>query len=678
MGGFSPPPRPASRGTPPPVEEGTGGGGEKTKQQTNNSDPVSEVYTSPLMSQVFLNTLAPVLKKIEDTHVPVRREKIIAAYEAAKQFYEGQMHWSGLTLLEHCLEVLDALLPFEPDEDTIVACLLHHTLKTRAISLPELEERFGANVRMLISGVHLLSHVTMENRRNSIEDLRLMLLSVSDDARIVLVILCDRCAVLKHIQDLPLDERRRIAQDILNLFAPVAARLGIHSLKQRLERDAFPIVYPADAERIAEQLEQFHARHGRFLDMAAKELEQALAEQKIKASVKGREKHPYSIFMKMKAKSLTHIDRIHDLFALRVVVSSVDECYQTLGVLHRMGRPVTNRFKDFIAFPKPNGYQSLHTTLVRLPGVPESLFTEVQVRTESMDREAEFGIAAHWSYKEGGSAEQAANRVQLHNVLAAQHSVEGEESTSSVLADHIFVLTPKGDIVELPEGATPLDFAFQIHTDLGLAFKAARVNGSIVSLDHELENGDVVEIMRHRTPKPSPEWMQLVKMASSRTRLKRYLYSLHRDTYMARGRDLINAELKKRRLSPLDADYSLLRVVDGKILTFADREDVLMKIGQGSEKAASLLPRLLLVKSQTVIAPEKKRVRLQRKDSIVEMPGGVQMPMRFAGCCKPQAAEHKPIVGYITRSGVTIHLVACRFMKNANADRSVSVKWRVE
>src|SRR3989338_4798062 len=616
--------------------------------------------------------LAPILKKMEEMKVSFDRDRIHRALRIAEQLYGNEKHWTGQTLLKHVMEVLEILLPFSPDEDTIVACLLHHVLKTRTMTLPELEASFGPHVRSLVSGVHLLSHVTLENRRNSIEDLRLILLSVSDDARVVLVILCDRCAVLDHIQRLPIEERRRVAHDVLNLFAPVAARLGIHSLKQRLEGKSFPIVYPSDAERISEQLAQVHERYGVFLDRAAAELQRALAEQGIAAIVKGREKHPYSIFMKMKAKSLSHIDRLQDLFALRVIVKSVDECYQTLGALHRLARPVTNRFKDFIAFPKPNGYQSLHTTLVRLPGFPETLFAEVQVRTESMDREAEFGIAAHWSYKEGGSAEQVIHRVQLHKVLANQQSLEDEASTSS-FADHIFVLTPKGDIVELPEGATPLDFAFQIHTDLGLSFRAARVNGGIVPLDYELENGDVVEVMKTRTPQPSPEWMQLVKMASSRTRLKRYLYSLNRDVYIARGKELVNAELTKIKHTLLDSEYSLLKVLDDHELTVDQREDVLMKVGQGSEKVGTILPRLKLAKAPPA-APRVSRMR--KSDVTVEMEGNVQMPIRFAGCCKPQESDRKGIVGYINRAGVNIHLSSCRFMKNVNPGRKVAVKWR--
>jgi GTP pyrophosphokinase len=340
-----------------------------------------------------------------------------------------------------------------------------------------------------------------------------------------------------------------------------------------------------------------------------------------------------------------------------------------------MGRPVANRFKDHIAFPKPNGYQSLHTTMARLPGVPEGVFIEVQVRTEEMHREAEYGIAAHWSYKEGGTTQQVAQRVQLNRVLAHQHLIDGES-----LADHMFVLTPRGDVIELPEGATPLDFAFQIHTDLGLSFRAARVNGSIVPLDHELENGDLVEIIRHKTPKPSPEWIQLLKLASARTRLKRYFYTQDRGYYVARGRSLVNTELLKRTLPILGPDLSLLKLYDDRALSVEEREDLLVKIGQGAERASALLPHLGTLRgrefSRTAQVPHRVR-RLQRKDVLIEMEGGLQMPMRFAKCCMPQEERGQPIVGVITRSGqVTIHREKCHMRKNANPERQISVWWR--
>lgn len=625
----------------------------------------------------WASSIAGLLQTMDPARLP-DSEKLRCTLERAEELYADRKHWTGVSLLEHTLGVLQALLPFQPDEETVNACLLQHALKTRRIGLPELEEEFGQNVRALVSSVHLLSHVTMRNRKSSIDDLRLMLLSVSDDVRVLLIILCDRCYVLEHLSDAPAAERRRICRDVLSLFAPVAARLGIHTLKQRLESLAFPFVYPLDARWIEEQLDAVHARYGFFLETAASSLAAALREQGIVASVQGREKLAYSIFTKMKSKTLSHVESLPDLFALRVVVDTEEDCYRVLGLLHRMGRPLANRFKDYISFPKPNGYQSLHTTVALLPGVPEGVFTEVQIRTHSMHREAEYGIAAHWSYKHGGKAQRSVQKVQIQQVLTGQQSVETRDAESA-LADHIFVLTPKGDIVELPEGATPLDFAFQIHTDLGLTFRAARVNGSIVSLDYELENGDVVEVLSHRVPQPSPEWLQMVKMASSRSRLKRYLHSIDRSTYVLRGKETVNEELRKRRLPPLDSDLSLLRRFEGRYLSYDEREDLLMKIGQGSDKAGSILLHLDLLRSRPP-APRNASRRAappSRAAVPVEVEGGLPMPVRFAKCCNAQKGDRGKIVGSITRTGeVMVHTAECRMILNANPERKIGVRWR--
>ncbi len=584
------------------------------------------------------------------------------------------MHWAGMPVIDHALGVLEILLGFEADDDAIIACLLQHTLETKTMTLADIEERFGHSVRQMVSSIHLLSHVTMRNRRSSIEDLRLMLLTVSDDMRVILIVLCERSFVLEHAK-ISLADLKRECRDVLGLFAPVAARLGIHTLKQRLEGLAFPILYPLDSEKVASELGQIHERVGDFLTVAGSLLEYSLQEQGIQATVYGREKHPYSIFSKMRTKSVSHITRLPDLFALRVVVHTVEECYTVLGLLHRMGRPVANRFKDYIAFPKPNGYQSLHTTVMKLPGVPEGISVEVQIRTRSMHREAEYGIAAHWNYKEGGSVSHSTQRFQLQQMLQTQEPILAGHKAS--LVDHIFVLTPNGDIVELPEGATPLDFAFQIHTDLGLSFKGARVNGRIVPSSYVLENGDTVEILRHRTPKPSTEWMQQLAMASSRSKLRHYLHLQHRTQYILEGRVLMNEALALYHLPPLDTDLSILRVCDGKLLSKAEREDMLMKVGQGTEKIYLLLPRLAALSDLFEEEKETPTAPGQVKPLEVAFEANMNMPYRFAKCCKPQKQKRPAIIGFVTRTGeVSIHGKTCRMVRAANPERRVKVKWK--
>lgn len=617
------------------------------------------------------------LERIRSTGKHLSGERVMKAYAIAENVYAGTMHWSGVPLLTHVLEVLETLLPFEPDEDAVIATLLHHVLAERGMTFGEIEERFGTRVRALVGGVHLLAHVTVHDRRHSIDDLRLILLTVSDDVRTVLIALCDRCMLLRHVSEFPRPIARKLCQDVLQLFAPVASRLGIYALKRGLEEGAFPVVYPAEAEKIQEQLSRILAEKGEFLEQAALFVRTYLAEQGIEATVDARQKQLYSIFSKMRSKSVSHAGDVYDLFALRVVVGAEADCYQALGLLHRLGRPIANRFKDYIAFPKPNGYQSLHTTLAQLPHVPEGVFVEVQIRTAAMHREAQYGVAAHWSYKEKGSrTAHALAQAQLQRLLSSQQAVE-QGAGEDALADHIFVLTPRGDIIELPEGATPLDFAFQVHTSLGLAFRAARVNGMIVPLSYALENGDVVEIQKRKIPEPSSQWLQLLKTASSRSKLKRYLYAQQRPQFIDRGREMLNAELIRHGLLPLDTDLSILKSYEGEKLTKDRREDILMKIGQGAEKAASALSHFDALRGKIMPDFQKGVGRTSRRETVIGIDGNVPMPVRYAKCCEPQEWPRRGIAGVINRSGaVMVHRQECKMLKNASKERRVNIWWK--
>ncbi len=507
----------------------------------------------------------------------------------------------------------------------------------------------------------------------SVDHLRTIFLKVSDDVRVVLIALCSQCFTLEHSSACAKDNRIHLCREALRLYAPVAARLGIYTLKHRIENAAFPHVYPTDAERIREQLAAVEDRHGPFLGSAAESLLSFLRTEGVAARVEVRQKQPFSIFNKMKSKSITHIEDLYDLFAIRVIVRDEAMCYQVLGLLHRIGHPVGNRFKDYIAFPKPNGYQSLHTTLARLPGVPGGIFAEVQIRTETMHREAEYGIAAHWSYKEGGSVQQAARKVHLHRLLADQQPIVGD-GTKMSLHDQIFVLTPKGDVIELPEGATPLDFAFAVHTDLGIAFKSARVNGSIVPMDYELENGDIVEVAKQREPRPSPRWITLLRTASARSRLKRYLFSQNKALYMDMGKSLLNGELKRRGMAVLDPDLSVLRLLDGGTATLDQREEFLQHLGEGTLKLAPALRHIDGLTTSRVVRTKFKKA-LDPAIKIVQLDAEVDMPYRFAKCCKPEEGKKGKICGIVGRAGLRIHRSDCRLLKSVNPERRVGARW---
>jgi GTP diphosphokinase / guanosine-3',5'-bis(diphosphate) 3'-diphosphatase len=594
------------------------------------------------------------------------------AYSDACSMYGEQMHWTSEKMIDHCLGVLELYLPFDPDDDGVIAALMHHALDTQLWSLADLERTYGMQVRSTVSSIHLLSHVTTHEHRLPVEHLRMMFLRVADDPRAVLLILCDYVRKLDMMHGLTPELRRRLCRDVLQLFAPVAARLGMYTIKHRLESRAFPVLYPVDATRIAEQLNDLHSRYGNFLLNACDHLRQALASQGIEAIVESREKQIYSIFHKMQQKTVSHVEDLYDLFALRVIVESEADCYQALGILHRIGYPVAHRFKDYIGFPKPNGYRSLHTTLMRLPGVPEGVLLEVQIRTHEMHRQAQLGIAAHWNYKEGGGEEFSERRARIHDALLHQSS--DAESVKVPLADHIFVLTPHGDILELPEGATPLDFAFGVHTMVGLSFKAARVNGSVVPIDYALENGDVVEVIRHKEPRPSVNWIGILKTASGRSRLKRYLALHDREASMQRGREILNAEFARRGLPSLDPDLSLLRLHDGSNLSVAERSELLVRLAQGAITVSGLVRQLDLLRP--FLVSQKIERTPHALSSAIVFEDGLDMPVRFAQCCKADLEQGCAISGIAGRDGfVRIHKRECKMIRYANPERSVNVKW---
>lgn len=549
--------------------------------------------------------------------IPVLRGKRVEkAFALAAELYADGRHWSGVPVLEHCCSVLRTLLPLKPDEDAVIACILHHAVDAKQMTLLELEERFGSSVRAIVAGEYLLYQLLSRPRRISLHALRRMMVRASDDVRALIVFLCDRVVALDHSDKLSESERRIAARVALKVLAPMAASLGVYLLKHQLEGKAFPLAYPSDAERIVEQQQSVQERFQNFLPQLAEAVEHSLREHGVAATVEYREKQPYSAFTKMSRKGVLKLTAVYDLFALRVIVTKEEDCYVALGVLHRFSHPVSHRFKDYIAFPKPNGYRSLHTTLTGLPKAPPEVFVEVQIRTHAMHEEAEFGIAAHWNYKEGGSTEHALQRFRLMQQMDKNEDLFGESTGRET--DSIFVLTPKGDVIELPEGATPLDFAFQVHTDIGLAYRAARVNGGVVALNHTLENGDVVEVLRASNPQPSPRWMKLLRTASARSRLRRYLQ---------------------------------------------ERE------GQPAE-----------IETATVAAPARRPAKKKReaKPLFLRSAGrgiDVQLPLQPAQCCKPEKHPGADVLGIVGRGVVRVHTASCKHARTANPERRVHVLW---
>lgn len=639
------------------------------------------------MSDVTSLTSASVLTRVRHALPELDHARIEKAFRMASELYgDAESDVMEEKQIEHACGVLNVLLEFCPDEDTIVACLLQHVLVNQRMSISDLEHAFGPAVREIVSCIHLLSHIQFHNRRRSIDDLKMMFVSISNDARVVVLKLCIRCYNLQNLDRVKPEERLLICRETLQLFAPVAARLGIYKLKHRLEDYAFPVVYPTDNERIMEQLRAVHIEHAPFLDAVASLIRGALENEKIVTRVEAREKHPYSIFQKMREKGLTGIHDVQDLYAARVIVPSDSDCYQALGLIHQLGTPMSHRFKDYISFPKPNGYKSLHTCLMRMPTVPHDLIIEIQIRTQQMHHEAEYGVAAHWSYKEKGSIQTLVTSAHLRHILQRQQLLSLDEAVKIPsnpedlklgLVDHIYVLTPHGDVIELPEGATPLDFAFSVHTDIGLSFRAAKVNGVVMPISHQLENGDVVEILTFKQPRPSFSWLEELRTTSARSKLKTYFAAKEREDFIVKGRELLNNALKDRGYDVLDPDLTPLKTFDGTPLNKKQREDVLVKIGIGAVKAASTFKHITLAAPRRAVTQPRRTVRQSRKQHIVEIEGGLKMPLRFAKCCSADAMNPLPeIRGFVTRTGdVMVHKHNCRMIKNANPERMVQVRW---
>lgn len=615
------------------------------------------------------------------------QERLLKAVAYADQIYGNRCMElvSEFTLLDHAMETAKFLAEFCKDDDALVACVLQHALKCPDVTLPDIGKEFGRGVRDMVGRIHLLSHLYTTDWRKSVDDMKIMLVSVADDVRVLLIALSVASVYLSNLKQVRPEYRMRLCRQSLQLFAPVAARLGIYALKYRLEKAAFPETYPTDAQLIAQQLRNLQAEHGAFLNKAATALRDFLRQEGIESEVMAREKQPYSIFQKMHSKSVSALEKINDLFAIRVVVKSVPDCYQALGLLHRLGTPMSHRFKDYISFPKPNGYQSLHTCLIGLPHAPEDVMVEVQIRTEEMHREAEYGVAAHWFYKEEGkNVIVSARQLQLADVLLKQQSVGSDESgrsDSMTLVDHIYVLTPRGDIIELPEGGTPLDFAFVVHTDLGLKFKSARVNGGIVPISYKLENGDVVEIQTHKYPQPTLQWLEELVTSSARAKLKAYFFSHNRTQFLSKGRDMVNAELKARGQQPLDNDCSALAIQDGKQISIKEREDLVVKVGMGSIRTSSIVRHIAARPPQQVRGSktkQKTRALAKPRDLVAVEGQPLTMPYRFAKCCSPETADPRPekVMGIVTRAGIiSVHRDNCHMVKASNPERKLKMHW---
>lgn len=620
--------------------------------------------------------------------------RIRSAYDFAEQAHHGQLRKSGEPYILHPLAVAEIVVNMQMDSLSIIAALLHDVVEDTTVSLKEIEEHFGQDCAMLVDGLTKLERIkfrSKEEQQN--ENYRKMFIAMAQDIRVIVIKLADRLHNMRTLKYQSEESQRRIAYETLEIFCPIANRLGISAIKWEMEDIALRYLNPQQYYRIANLMRKKRAEREEYIDSVISKISEKLDEMGVEADLSGRPKHIYSVYKKMTTKN-KQFNEIYDLLAIRIIVDNIKDCYATLGIIHTLWKPMPGRFKDYIAMPKANMYQSLHTTVVGPTGEP----TEVQIRTWEMHRTAEYGIAAHWAYKEGPEAGGPEKKMTFFNeILELQHEAKDasefvESLKMDFFTDLVFVFTPSGEVIELPSGSVPLDFAYRIHTEVGNRTIGAKVNGRIVPLDHKLKTGDIVEILTSKhSYGPSQDWLKIAQSSHARSKIKQWFKKEKREENVEKGRELIERELKRAGIDPSGwmSDDKLMEAC--KKFAFNDVDDMLSAVGFGGITAAQITTKLTekLRKEQeesnaieltsevkeVKAAPEERR---NRPTHGVVVKGIDNLLVRFARCCNPVPGDE--IVGYITRGrGVSVHRSDCPNIPNVSegqeAARVIEVEW---
>jgi GTP pyrophosphokinase len=610
------------------------------------------------------------------------------AYVFAAKAHKGQERVSGEPYLSHPLEVSGILTELRMDAATIASGLLHDCVEDTRATLGEVRELFGEEIAGLVDGVTKLSRIPFSTREEAqAENIRKMVLAMSKDIRVILVKLADRLHNMRTLDPLPEAKRRLIAQETLDIYAPLAHRLGIYWIKAELEDLVLRHLDPEAHNDLAARIAQKRQEREGDINEVIRLLETKLTEVDIKAQITGRPKHFFSIYKKMKDQK-KEFDEIYDLTAVRVITDSLKDCYGTLGVIHTLWKPISHRFKDFIAVPKSNGYQSLHTTVIGPKGDP----VEIQIRTWEMHRVAEEGIAAHWKYKEGRTSLDPADQsfVWLRQLMEWQKELkDSKEFLDTVrvdlFPDEVYVFTPRGDVKAFPKGASPIDFAFAIHTDVGLRCVGAKVNGRLVPLRTELQNGDIVEILTSPNHTPSKDWLKIVKTPRARSKIRQWIKNEERARSISLGRDMLEKEIRRLGKSPNQLLKPEVLAPTLSRYGLGSEEEFFAGVGYGKVSPRAAVGRLLPPEELQALTEaeearekkaEKKPVRTRPTDEGIRIRGIDDILVRFSKCCSPVPGDE--IIGFITRGrGVSIHTADCPNAVSLMADpeRQIAVAW---
>lgn len=634
--------------------------------------------------------LEDILEKVSEYNPSADLDVIKKAYVFSGMVHQGQTRLSGEPYMNHPLEVADILADLRMDSSVVATGLLHDTVEDTHTTLEKIEEAFGPEISGLVDGLTKISRITFEKREDrEAENFRKMILAMARDIRVILIKLADRLHNMRTLEALAPERQKKIAQETWDIYAPLANRLGIGWMKAELEDLAFKHLEPGEYSALCEKVARWREERGTYVAGVKEVVGSKLAEHTIKGEVTGRLKHLYSIYRKMKAQDVEFED-IHDIIAFRVIVGSISDCYAVLGLLHSTWKPVPGRFKDFIAIPKPNLYQSLHTTVVG----PYGWRMELQIRTAEMHRVAEYGIAAHWKYKEGKAIDREDDKrfSWLRQLLEWQRDLkDSDEFMETVKVDlfpeEVFVFTPKGDVKVFPKGSTPVDFAYAVHTDVGHSCMGAKVNGKMVPLKKRLRNGNVVEVITSGSHHPSKDWLRFVVTSRAKNRIRQWIKSEEREKSIVLGKEVLEKQLKKHAL-----DYTKL-LKSGELERIARDEFSLqglehlqLNIGYGKVSVYKVLTRLI-PPERIKGAGERKvsglRKVLQRlKSAPTPVPGkegviisGVEdIMVKFAKCCYPLPGED--ITGFISHGqGVSIHNAKCPNLLTVDPERLIEVEW---
>lgn len=656
---------------------------------------MSEFASVERLNQKHLRTLDELLAKIRVYYPNGDLSIIEKAYHFSEAAHEGQIRRSGEPYISHPLSVAGILADLKLDLDSIATGLLHDTVEDTHATIDELKAQFGETIAVLVDGVTKISKMNFKtsNERQG-ENIRKMIVAMGKDVRVILVKLADRLHNMRTLNHMPYEKQARIAQETLEIYCPLASRLGISSVKIELEDLSFKFLRPDTHYVLSQKVNEGLKDQNKFIDDVKAMLAVELQKSSVKTfEVQGRSKHLWSIYRKMQARNIDY-EQVYDTLAFRVIVDSIPQCYEVLGHVHAMWKPIPGRFKDFIAMPKQNNYQSLHTTVIG----PRAERIEIQIRTKEMHLIAERGIAAHWKYKERGRVVEDATTKKfdwLKELLNWHQQVKSpDEFLDTVKTDlfesEIYVFTPKGEVREFPEGATPLDFAYAVHTDVGNKCVGARINGRMVPLKHQLQNGDTVEILTSQSQVPSKDWLKMCVTNKAKSKIRVFVKEEQRKHALLLGKELVDREFRK--FGAATARYVTKNPNHAQLLTdfgMHSDDDLFVRVGYGKLEPRTVVERLapdLLSSPESNSAKAKDEPtfiqkvfksaaqKIKKSGSLVRVSGMDDVLVYYAKCCNPIPGD--PIVGFITRGrGITVHRSDCRRAFEFDQDRHVEIEW---